>query len=495
MRVATGAISHETSTFTPIPTTRQDYEERYGFLRGAQIIETFTGTNTPIGGFIEGAQAHGFELVPTIYAEPHPAGRTARALFDEILGELLDGLKAAAPLDGVLLELHGSMAVEGIDDADGHILRAVRDTVGDTPVLVQLDIHSNVSDEMADAADVLIGRETFPEIDMAERGRECASVLMQMLTTDLHPTMALHRIPMIWGMNQVTAHEPMAQAIAELYRIEAQPGVVCASIATCFPLADVPWLGASVYVVTDDDQNQAQQLADELGEWIYERRAEWHFERYDTASTLDRLGDDPPRPLVLADRDDNTGGGAPGDSTGVLRTFLERGLHNACVLYIVDVESVQACLAASVGARVDLQVGGKSSPMQGDPVRMQARVVAVSPDGRFHYDGPMYEGLEGCMGPSAHIEQDGVHVILVSQREQPFCTAFARSLELDPRQMSTIAVKSAAHFRAGFESWAGAVHLVSEPCVHSEWNLQFTNTGRQLYPLDAEGRYPRKATE
>ena len=139
--------------------------------------------------------------------------------------------------------------------------------------------------------------------------------------------MAVHRIPMLWGMNQVTAHQPMSEAIAQLHRIEALPGVVCASIATCFPLADVPCLGASVYVVTDDDVDLAQRLADELGEWIWARRAEWHFPRFTTAMTLDQLGDHPPRPLVLADRDDNTGGGSPGDSTGVLRTFLERGLR------------------------------------------------------------------------------------------------------------------------------------------------------------------------
>jgi microcystin degradation protein MlrC len=180
----------------------------------------------------------------------------------------------------------------------------------------------------------------------------------------------------------------------------------------------------------------------------------------------------------------------PGDSTGVLREFLERGLKDACVLYIVDPEAVAQCLEAGEGAQIELSVGAKSSPMQGEPVLMKAQVVAVSCEGKFRYDGPMYEGLEGWMGASAHIEQDGVHVVLVSQREQPFCTAFARTLKLDPHKMSTIAVKSAAHFRAGFESRAGAVHMVSEPCVHSEWNLVYSNTGRQLYPLDEDGRYP-----
>jgi microcystin degradation protein MlrC len=130
-----------------------------------------------------------------------------------------------------------------------------------------------------------------------------------------------------------------------------------------------------------------------------------------------------------------------------------------------------------------LDVGGKSSPLQGEPVRMTAKVVALS-DGRFYYDGPMYAGLEGRMGPSAYIYQDGIHVILVTIREQPFDTAFARSLRLDPRQMRFIGVKSTAHFRAGFESWAGAIHLVSEPGVHNIGGLPFKRLGRKVYPLD-----------
>src|SRR5262245_58167753 len=139
MRIATGAISHETSTFTPVPTTWESYHEHFGLLRGAEIIERFRGTNTPIGGFIEGAQAHGFELIPTIFAEPHPSGPTPGPIFDAILGELLEGIAAAIPIDGVLLELHGSMVAEGIDDGEGYILAMLRDLVGpQIPIVVQL---------------------------------------------------------------------------------------------------------------------------------------------------------------------------------------------------------------------------------------------------------------------------------------------------------------------------------------------------------------------
>ena len=487
MRVITGAISHETSTFTPVATTWADYHEHFGYLRGAEVIERFRGTNTPTGGFIDGADAHGFTLISTIFTAPHPSGPTPRDIFDAVLNELLEAIRAAGAIDGVLLELHGSMVAEGVDDGEGYILAAVRNLVGPTvPIVVQLDIHSSLSQAMVEHADVLIGRETYPEVDMAARGRECADVLVRILREGLRPTMALHRIPMIWGMNQVTAHPPMSEAIAELHRIEALPGVVCASIATGFLLADVPDMGSSVYVVTDNDQDLAQRLADELGEWLFARRADWHYPFPTMAEALANVEVAGGFPAIFADWTDNAGGGAPADSTGMLRVMIEAGLQDACVLYIVDTEAIAQCHAAGVGARLTLDVGGKSSPLQGRPVRMDVEVVALS-DGRFRYDGPMYAGMEGNMGLSAHIRQDGIHVLLVTQREQPFDTAFARTLGLDPRTMRYIGVKSAAHFRAGFEPWAGSIQLISEPSVHNflTGELRYQRLGRTLYPINA----------
>ena len=489
MRVVTGGISHETSTFTPVSTTLQSYKERF-YLHGAEISDTFRGTNTPIGGFMEGAEAHRFELIPTIFATAYPSAPPPRDTFDAILEEMLHRIAEAGSIDGVLLNLHGSMAVgdldgpDGIADAEGHILTAVRECVGtEVPILAQLDIHSNVSQRMIEQADVLIGRETYPEVDMAERGRECADVLARILKDSLRPTMALHRIPMVWGMNQVTAHPPMREAIAELHYIESQPRVVCGSIATCFSLADVPDMGASVYIVTDDDRTLAQGYADQLGTWIFQRRADWQMPLPTTHEALQRAEVEGRYPAIFADVWDNTGGGSPGDSTGLLRTFIEAGLGDACVLYIVDPEAVALCEQAGVGATLTLEVGGKSSALQGQPVRMTAEVIALS-EGRFHYDGPMYAGLTGNMGASVHIVQGGVHVLLVTRREQPFDTAFARTLGLDPRRMRYIGVKSAAHFRAGFESWAGAIYVVSEPSVHSLDHLTFHRLGRKVYPFD-----------
>ena len=489
MRIATGGISHETSTFTLVQTDLDSFRER-GYLHGAEITEMFAGTNTPIGGFMEGAAAHGFEVVPTMFAEAFPSAPVSRALFDGLVDELVSGIEEAKA-DGVLLDLHGSMVVDPFDsaghlnDPEGHLLAAIRGAVGtDVPILAQLDIHSNVSTRMIEVADVLIGRESYPEIDMAERGRECADVLARILKEGVQPTMALHQIPMMWGMNQVTAHAPMKEAIERLHELEARAGVVCGSIATCYPLSDVPDMGASVYVVTDDDQQLAQELADELGVWLWERRADWHLKLPTTREALVRAKDNDAYPVIFADRNDNTGGGSPGDSTGMLRTFVESGLREACLLYIVDPQAIALCHEAGVGATLTLDVGGKSSPLQGEPVRMTVEVMGVS-DGQFDYAGPMYEGMSATMGPSSYIRQDGVHVILVTIREQPFDTAFARTLGLDPQQMRYVGVKSTAHFRAGFESWAGSIHVVVEPGLHDDSHVTFERLGREVYPLDA----------
>lgn len=486
MRIVTGAINHETSTFTTVPTTWESYEDRFGYLRGNDIIGKFRGTNTPTGGFISGADAYGFELLPTVFANPHPSGPTSRTIFDTILNEMLQRMAEVRPFDGVLLELHGAMVAEGVDDGEGYILSAVRDLVGpDIPIVAQLDIHSNVSQRMVQLADVLIGRETYPEVDMAERGRECADVLVRILREGIRPTMALCQIPLVWGMNQVTAHSPMKEAIAELHRIEAQPGVICGSIATCYPLADIPDMGASVYIVTDNNQALAQKYANELGAWIFERRADWQTHMPPAKEALAQAQAEGKYPAIFPDRNDNTGGGSPGDSTGVLQTFIEARLQDACILYIVDAEAVGQCMAAGVGATLTLDVGGKSSPLQGQPVRMTAEVVALS-DGKFRFDGPRFAGLDGDMGLSAYIKQDGIHVLLVSKRQQPYDMAFARSMGLDPRQMRYIGIKSTVHFRAAFESWAGTIIAVSEPSVHhpAEGKLAFHNLGRKLYPFD-----------
>jgi microcystin degradation protein MlrC len=274
-----------------------------------------------------------------------------------------------------------------------------------------------------------------------------------------------------------------------VHDLERLPGVVCVTVATGFPWADVPEVGASVIVVADGDRALAQSLADELGNWIWEHRERWYSPSLSVREALtqgEALGR---YPIILADHADNTGGGAPGDSTEVLQAFLDLRLRDALLMYLVDPGVALQARAAGAGRRIAVKLGGKSQPIQGPPVEIEAEVVAVS-DGAFAYDGPMYAGLKGSMGPSAWLRKDGVSIVVVTERHQPLDPAFARTLGIDCPRMRYIAVKSAAHFRSGFEALAGSIFSVDAAAIltHDFAKLTYRRRTRPVFPVEIRPR-------
>jgi microcystin degradation protein MlrC len=285
----------------------------------------------------------------------------------------------------------------------------------------------------------------------------------------------------------VTGHPPIDEAFRLVHDAERRPGILSITLATGFPWADVPQMGASVIVVADGDRGLARSTADEIGDWVWQRRERWHRRPLSIAEALD-LGERAGRyPIVLADMADNTGGGAPGDSTEVLHAFVERDLHDALLLYLVDPDVARQAHAAGVGQRIRTELGGKSHPVQGPPLPLELEVVALS-DGRFRYDGPMYAGLSGDLGPSAWLRHRGVNVVVVGARMQPLDQAFARSLGIDCAAMRYLAVKSAVHFRSGFEKMSGSIHNIDARALHTHnfAQLAYRRRRRPMYPLESD---------
>lgn len=491
MRIAIGGVLHETSTFANTPTTLADFESGFGLYRGPEILKRFTGTNICTGGFIDGAARHKFDLVPLLWGFAYPSGLIRSADYAALKREFLSRLRqeeaAHGPVDGVLLDLHGAMVAEGVDDGDGDFIAAVRSAVGpNCPIVVTFDLHGNHSALRVSAATAIVGFDTYPHVDMAERGREAADLLVATLRGEIRPVMAQRQIPLFWSAPcQVTDHPPMKEVIDQVHALEKRPGILSVTVSTAFPWADVPNMGPSVIVVADGDQRLAGATANELSRWIWERRERWHRAPVSVADALAEGEAAGKYPIILADHADNTGGGAAGDSTEILQAFVDRKLCDAVILYIVDPEIVDKAHTVGVGGRLDADVGGKSDPVQGPPVRMQAVVRALS-EGAFRYDGPMYAGLTGNMGKSAWIEQDGVHVVVVTAHEQPLGPAFARTLGLDPAAMKYIAVKSAVHFRSGFEKFAGNIYSVDARAVHTHdfASLPYRKPRKPMYPVD-----------
>ena len=491
MRIAIGGISHETSSFSRVPTTLAHFESGFGLFRGPQIIERFNDANICTGGFIDGARTLGFDIEPLLWGFAYPSGLIVRDDYEFLKREFLDRLRQVeserGPVDGVLLDLHGAMVIEGIDDGDGDFIEAVRNFLGpDRPIIVTFDLHGNHTQRRVDAATAVIGFDTFPHVDMAERGREAAELIVRTVRGDINPVMALKQIPLFWNTpTQVTALPPMTDVMERVHEMETRPGSLSVTLATGFPWSDVPDVGVSVIVVSDGNVPLADSTADELASWIWENRERWYSPPKSAQDAI-RAGEEIGRfPIVLADHADNTGGGSPGDSTEILQMFLDRKLPDALILYMVDPEVAQQAHQVGVGGRLRLNVGGKSDPLQGPPVMMDAEVMAVS-DGDFVYDGPMYAGLTGNMGCSAWLKQEGVSVVVVTATEQPLGPAFARTLGIDCPSMKYIAVKSAAHFRASFEKFAGSIFNVDTKAIHTHdfKQLPYRKRKRPVFPVE-----------
>ncbi|MCE9607731.1 MAG: M81 family metallopeptidase, partial [Planctomycetia bacterium] len=228
MRIAVGGILHETATFVAGRTTLGDFERGIGLFRGDGILRRFTGANMCPGGFIAAAAERKFELVPLLWTFAYPSGLIERSAYETLKAEFFERLRSAeaadGPVDGMLLDLHGAMVVEGLDDADGDMIASVRAVLGpDRPLVVTTDLHSNHTPLRVANADAIIGYDTYPHVDMAERGREAGELIVRMLQGAVRPRMALRLIPLFWSVRgQVTAHPPMDEVLRRAHEIESR---------------------------------------------------------------------------------------------------------------------------------------------------------------------------------------------------------------------------------------------------------------------------------
>lgn len=489
MRIAIGAIEHESSSFTPVETPLSLFLRQHHYFEPESLLQRPGNTNTIVDGLINGVRKHGQTIVPLLWAKAPSGGQPTLETHEYVKNRLLAFLQPQLPVDGVLLSLHGAYSVQGIEDADGDITKAVRKLVGPAcPIITVHDLHSNIGPDMVENATALIVEDTYPHTDMAERGEEAADMIVKTIRGEISPTVSWCSIPLFWNAaKMITAEPPMSTAMEQVFQIEQEPGVLTASLSVGYQWADVSVAGTSTLVVTDNDLVGAKQKAEKLGSWIWQHREDWMCPPLAATKALadgERIGK---YPIILADQADNSGGGAPGDSTEVLRLFVEHDLQDAAVLYIVDPESVEQAQTAGVGNTVELRVGGKSHEMLGPPVTMNAEVLSLT-DGHFIYDGPMFKNLETTVGNSALIRQRGIHVVLITLPNQPIDLAFSRTLGLDCTKMKYLCLKSTGHFRSGFSSFAGSIFNVdtASPLSQDFSKLPFQRLGRKIYPMDMD---------
>lgn len=493
MKIVSGGIQHETNTFATVPTTLSDFQRDSDcgdeLIGGARLRELYAGTGTIHGGYLDEASARGIELEPVLSVHAQPAGPVEQSGFDHMLGLLLSRIEAAGPFDGVALDLHGAMVTDDHEDAEGAIVAAVRDLVGPSmPVVVTLDLHANITSQLAADSDCLIGYDTYPHVDMNERGREAIGLLEAMIRGEVQPVQAFRQLPlMTMPPMQCTLREPMRGVIKELHALETDPGVVTATIAMGFPFADITDAGVTVLVTTNGDEELAEGRADELARRVWSLRDELQPKLTTIDEAMRFAREEANGLVILADGSDNPGGGAPCDGTVALAAMVAADFQGGVVGVLFDPETAGRAHELGEGGEAEFRIGGKTDSFHGDPVVASARVKRLG-DGKFTFAGPMKRGCPGDLGAMAVLELGGVEVVVASRRMQLLDTEMLRIVGVDPSEKRLLVVKSAVHFRADVGPWAETIFDADTPGIHRPdfACFDYQRVRRPIYPLDAE---------
>ncbi|HET6183925.1 MAG TPA: M81 family metallopeptidase [Acetobacteraceae bacterium] len=467
-RIAVGGFLHETHSFAPRPTTYQDFRQPGGFpplQHNGGLLDALRGRSIPIAGAIEVLEAVHAELVPLAWCFASPAGPIEDEAFERIaalIGAHLSLALDQGPLDGIYLDLHGAALTVSHGDAEGELLRRVRAIVGaDLPLTISLDPHANLTRAMVERADAVVPFRTYPHVDMPAAGAQAARLLLERIARR-RPWAKAYRQLDFWMPigSQCTLMEPMQSVMAERAARAAEPGI--AELAFCFgfPYADFPDCGGAVAVFADTEA-EADRAAQDFAAYVTAREGEFVQETLEAAEAVaeaKRLARDG-GPVVIADTQDNPGGGGHGDTTGLLAELVRQKAEGAFLCLINDAESAAACHQAGEGAIVPLSLGGKSDGM---PLPCSARVLRLT-DGRFTLTGPMGAGNPGNTGPTALIDIEGVRVMVTSRKVQALDQAIIRHVGVEPAECPIIALKSSVHFRADFGPIASRILVAIAP--------------------------------
>ncbi|HRO01982.1 MAG TPA: M81 family metallopeptidase [Terricaulis sp.] len=485
MRIFTAYFAHETNTFSPMPTNLASFHEAGIYRPGASPPPAPGASGALLGAsyFYEEALRRGDEVAVGLCAHAQPSRPVNRRDYETLRGWLLEDAAAAAAerLDLVLIMMHGSMIAEGCDDCEGDIMAALRAIVGPTvPIGLLLDLHCNVTEAMLANATIVKACKEYPHTDFDDRARELYDICARVRGGALRPTIGFRRVPML-GLFQ-TAVAPMRPFIDHILEREKSPGVASITLAHGFPWSDFPDAGASVIAVTDDDQALADRIAEEVAHDFFALRESGQARLLDIDGALDQALALKSGTAVIADMADNPGGGAPSDSTFLLRAALRRGVTDIGFAFMWDPAAVDLAFAAGEGARLPLRVGGKVGVWSGDPVDLDATIVRLRTDATQ----PHIATGQTALGRTALISANGVEIILNDIRQQPFSPEGLIAAGMDVWSKRILVVKSTHHFYAGFSHRAGAIIYCDTPgALNGDVaGRPYKRLRRPIWPLD-----------
>ncbi len=478
MRVFCASIATETNTFSPLRCDFTDFTDSF-YAPPGQHPDTPTLCSAVFTEARKLAQSGAIELVEGTACWAEPGGLINAKTWARLRDEVLEQLRAALPLDAVLLGLHGAMIVEGSPDPEGELIAYVRQIIGqDAKIGVTFDPHSHLSDKRVEHADIITVFKEFPHTDFVRTGADCLRLTIAAARGEITPKMAVFDVRMIDVLP--TSLDPMRGFVDKMLAMEAAGEALSLSLIHGFMAGDSPDLGAKMIVITDGDIEQATKLAENMGREVFSFRDAAHPPFLPVDAALDQALAVKNGPVVVADVWDNPGGGVAGDSTILLARILERNLKNIALAPLWDPMAVRLCHAAGVGANMALRFGGKTSAHAGAPIDAEVTVRNLQKSATQSFGDSVVP-----LGDCATIDLGGVEVVLTSGRAQAFSPDIFSNNGVDFTSKSMLIVKSTNHFHGAFAPIASAVVYASVdgPYPNDPVKNGYKNLTRPIWPI------------
>lgn len=488
MRLIIAMLKHETNSFSPVETDLARFGNGGPFY-GDAVVAEYKGTRTPIGAFLDFAEKTGAEYVTPIAAESMPSAPTKAGVFDQLVTPILEAARQGC--DAMLLDLHGAMVSEAALDAEAELLRRLREILPDTPIGVALDLHANLSQDVARLTTVTNGYKTYPHVDMYETGTLVAEAIQKVLEGKSKPVSVLkHSRILADTIKMGTDRDPMKSLVEAAWETQAKPGIISATVYGGFPLSDSEEAGLSVLVVAENDQELAIREADALLDLAWRLREDLIYQPTPLNESIARAKTIENGPVLLVDFADNCASGGTQDSMRVVEEVMRQGLEDVAVGCIKDPEAVNAMIRAGIGATLTVQLGGKqempSIGVKGKPVEITGTVRAIT-DGQFTITGPMYTGVRTYMGRTAVLDTGKIQFVVTERNVEPWDTGVFASVGIVPENKRYLLLKSRVNYRAAFQSMAREIVECNGVGVTTSdlSAFSFKHVQRPIYPMDA----------
>lgn len=480
LRFAVAKFQHETCTFCPGGDT-----EVADWLRQSEPLtgDALLASGSYIRGFAKRAGELGdIELVPLQSPDGVFGGSSrswnATAAFDHFLDAMLADLERQLPVDGVYLALHGAMAVRGVPRPEAEIARRFREAVGPgVPIAATFDLHGNEDAAFLEHANFAFVTKRYPHYDAYEQGEQAARALRLAAMGEYMATSATRQPGIVTAtVLQWTGASPSMDIMERARRWEAREPGTFVSVFYGYPWSDVPDVGATIHVVTNDDQALADRIADDMSDFMWRVREEFATGAYPPPDEAARIVAEAVRngevPVAVGDHSDR-----PGDATHLLAAFERAGIERA--LYGAITSPATLAALAQAGARpgdpFDAEIGG-FTPSGGAPYRIQGTLEHLG------------KGL-GHDTVAAVSFGAGNLVFLAPAYTQVLYPESFRLGSVDPADYDVFVVKSRVHFRRGFDETGFARTIVvaeaPEPYVGTTFldALRYENVDlAALYP-------------